>query len=112
MKDEVRQGPAPSLPLTSPNSPSVPPSSSALKKRRFLLILIGTLLGVALAAVLGGPHAWACYQLQSARSALARYHPEEAREHLANCLKVWPDSAEAHRLACRAAWQGEDFDEA
>src|SRR5262249_53422890 len=25
---------------------------------------------------------------------------------------IWPDSAEAHRLACRAAWQGEDFDEA
>jgi tetratricopeptide (TPR) repeat protein len=70
------------------------------------------LLVVGLAAALGAPHAWAWYQLRAARSALARYHPEAARTHLERCLRVWPGSEQAHLLACRAAWQCADFEEA
>jgi predicted Zn-dependent protease len=34
---------------------------------------------------------------------LERFHAEEARGHFDACLRVWPDSAEAHLLAARAA---------
>jgi tetratricopeptide (TPR) repeat protein len=78
-----------------------------MRWRRWLLLLA---LGVALA--LAGPHGWAWYQLRVARSALARYHPEAARRHLARCLRVWPNSTQAHLLASRAARQSGDFDEA
>jgi tetratricopeptide (TPR) repeat protein len=70
------------------------------------------LLIVVAAVGLGGRHAWAWYQLRAARSALTRYHPAEAREHLESCLKVWPKSVAAHLLASRAARQSGDFEEA
>jgi tetratricopeptide (TPR) repeat protein len=79
-----------------------------LRSWRLLLVL-----GVAaLVLGLGGPHAWAWYQLRAARSDLAHYRPEVARARLAGCLKVWPNSAPAHLLASRAARQSGDFDEA
>jgi tetratricopeptide (TPR) repeat protein len=71
-----------------------------------VLLLAGLVLG------LGGPNAWAWYQLRAASSDLARFHPDEAREHLTNCLKVWPNSASTHLLASRAARQSGDLDEA
>jgi tetratricopeptide (TPR) repeat protein len=74
----------------------------------WLLLLLVVLVVLAL----GGRHAWAWYQLSAARSALARYQPEVARGHLERCLGVWPNSVEAHLLACRAARQAGDFDEA
>lgn len=70
-----------------------------------LLVMIGT-------GCLVAPNAWAWYQLRAARSSLLAYHPEEATRHLTNCLRVWPNCAEAHLLSSRAARQVEDFEEA
>ena len=47
-----------------------------------------------------------------ARPDLARYHPEEARGHLAAVQKVWPDRPAVRLLASRAARQAGDFAEA
>jgi len=69
-------------------------------------------LAAAVAVAVGAPHAWAWYHLRAARSALTTYHPDVARDHLANCLKIWPTSAEVHLLASRAAWQSGDVETA
>jgi predicted Zn-dependent protease len=101
MKDESRQGPA------------APPRRSRL--RSFFVLHPAScilLLAAVLVAGLGGRHAWAWYELRAARADLTRYHPEAARQHLASCLAVWPDSVPALLLASRAARQDADFDEA
>src|SRR5262245_55145509 len=109
MKDESRQTAISSVPRSPGAIPFLlHPSSFILSKWRVLLVL----LVAVLAAVLLGPHAWAWYHLGAARSDLAHYHPEAAREHLKRCLTVWPSSATAHLLASRAAWQSEDLKEA
>jgi tetratricopeptide (TPR) repeat protein len=66
--------------------------------------------GLVLAA--GAPQLWAWYHLRAARDALDRYHPEEARPHLVECLKIWPNQIHVHVLASRAARQCGDFDAA
>jgi predicted Zn-dependent protease len=70
------------------------------------------LLVAALAIGLGTPHAFAWYHLRRARTALERYHPETAQDHLERCLRFWPDSVQAHLLASRAARQSGDLVEA
>ncbi len=80
---------------------------SFCRDRRVLLSLL-----ILVALALGAPQAWAWYQLRSARSALERYHPEQAQTHLARCLRVWPHSLQAHLLASRAARQSGDTEEA
>jgi tetratricopeptide (TPR) repeat protein len=70
------------------------------------------LILAVLVFILAGPHAWAWYQLQAGRSALVRYHPDDARIHLERCLRVWPNSARAHLLLSRAARQSGDLEEA
>jgi tetratricopeptide (TPR) repeat protein len=79
-----------------------------LRSWRFVLILVLVGLGVAL----GGTQAWAWYHLEAARTALARYHPQAARGHLAACLQVWPFSIRGHLLASQAARQSGDHAEA
>jgi tetratricopeptide (TPR) repeat protein len=70
--------------------------------RRFWLVLIVlTTLGGTL--WLAGPHLWAWYHLHAAETSLENYHADEALEHLNACLEVWPASAHAHLLVCRAA---------
>lgn len=64
---------------------------------------------VVLTLCLVAPQAWAWYQLRAARSALAAHHPEQARDSLASCQKVWGDRATVHLLAARAAWQAGDL---
>ncbi|HEY1191731.1 MAG TPA: tetratricopeptide repeat protein [Gemmata sp.] len=59
---------------------------------------------------LGAPQVWAWYHLRSAKRALVRYHPEEARPALAECERVWGWRASVRLLGCRAAWQGGDTD--
>jgi Tfp pilus assembly protein PilF len=82
----------------------------AIRLRSWRALLI---LGIALAAAtLAVPHARAWYQLRAARSALARYHPEEAAPLLASCLRAWPDDAQVRLLASRAARQTGDLEEA
>jgi tetratricopeptide (TPR) repeat protein len=58
------------------------------------------------------PHAWAWYHLRAARSALAHYHPGEARVHLDFCRGPWGRLAVVHLLASRAARQDGDLDSA
>ncbi len=79
-----------------------------IRSRRLLapVILAGLVIGF------GAPNAWAWYHLRAARSALKRYHPEEARSHLADSLKIWPGSVHTHLLASQAARQDGDFVEA
>jgi tetratricopeptide (TPR) repeat protein len=81
---------------------------SLLRRFRTWRALAVLLLAGVLAAI-AAPHAWAWYQLRSARAALEAYRPDTARTHLANCLKVWPNSQQAHLLSSRAARQEADF---
>jgi predicted Zn-dependent protease len=76
-----------------------------LRRTWRLLALLLAAGGLALAA----PHLWAWHHLRAARADLARYHFAAARDHLGRCLRVWPDSAEAHLLASRAARQAGDL---
>ena len=82
-----------------------------LCRRRWWAILLGTLV-VVLAAT--SPFLWAGYHWYAGRAALKRYRNEVARAHLNSCLKVWPwsRSADAHRLAARAARREGDLTEA
>jgi predicted Zn-dependent protease len=58
------------------------------------------------------PQAWAWYHLRAAHKALARHHPQEARTALASCSRVWSDRPSVRLLACRAAWQAGDLEDA
>jgi tetratricopeptide (TPR) repeat protein len=62
-----------------------------------LLTLIGA--GVATA----GAYLSAAYHLRAARSAMERYHSNEADEHLRQCLSVWSRDPETLLLASRVA---------
>jgi tetratricopeptide (TPR) repeat protein len=86
--------------------PLAGPAARLLRRPWRLLALLAALGGLAAAA----PHLWAWHHLRAARAELARYHLAAAQEHLGRCLRVWPNSAEAHRLACRAAWQSGDLE--
>ncbi len=55
------------------------------------------------------PQAWAWYHLRSAEAALAAYHPEQARESLSSCARVWGNRPGVHLLASRAARQAGDL---
>jgi Tfp pilus assembly protein PilF len=74
---------------------------------RFLPIVL-----LALIVLFGWQHARAWYELRTARAALARYDGDAAQESLTNCLRVWPNNAEAHLLASRAARQRGDLEKA
>ena len=78
--------------------------------RRRLLRLATLLVVLGLTA----PHAWAWSRLRSARAALARHHPEEARKALDSCKRVWgwDRSSAVHLAACRACWQAGDLEAA
>jgi predicted Zn-dependent protease len=80
--------------------------------RRIVALVALALLLVA--GGLGGTYLWAGHHLKAAREALERHRPDEAREHLATCLRVYPYSRrpEVHLLAARAAWQSGDYDAA
>jgi Tfp pilus assembly protein PilF len=70
------------------------------------------LLVLVLLAVLGlgawriVPEVQATRHFRAGRSALERDDFDSARRHFAECLKVWPHSAETHFLAARAARRG------
>jgi tetratricopeptide (TPR) repeat protein len=74
------------------------------------LILLTTLL--VWAGYRAAEHLSARSQLRAARQALDRRDWSEARKHLKACLRTWPQSADAHRLAARAARRLEMPDEA
>jgi tetratricopeptide (TPR) repeat protein len=70
-------------------------------RRSGLVLLFLVVLGGVL--WLGARHLWAWHHLSAGQSALERYHSAAALAHLNSCLEVWPGSASAHLLACRAA---------
>src|SRR5205807_9762030 len=72
------------------------------------LLLAVTALGIGL----GTLQLWALYQFRAGRAALERYHHAEAREHLHNCLKVWPTDGDALLLAARANRRLDEFHQA
>jgi tetratricopeptide (TPR) repeat protein len=82
--------------------------------------LVAVLLAVLGAAALWiGRHVRAEFHLRQAQEALRecehtrrRANLAAAREHLAACLKVWPDSAEVHFLLARAARRAGDYEDA
>src|SRR4051812_5385893 len=47
--------------------------------------------------------------LRAVRDALERREWSEAQEQAAECLRIWPDSSEAHLLAARSARRLELF---
>jgi tetratricopeptide (TPR) repeat protein len=75
------------------------PARAARRWPRTTLAGAALLLVVAaLAGILYVRHQW-----KAAQDALAADRPDEARSRLAVCLSVWPENAEVHLLAARAA---------
>src|SRR6266567_2778388 len=108
---------APSEPLASagtapPTGPVVenPPRKSLRRLLRWPIWTSLILLVVGVAAALAVPHLRAWYHFRAGRTALERYHSEEALDHFNKCLEVWPDSADVHFLASRAARRTEDYE--
>lgn len=72
-------------------------------------------IGLALLAVLGlggwlvGRQVWAEYHLRAAQRAHDARRFEEARDHLAACLSIRPNSIPVHFLAARVARRAGDF---
>jgi tetratricopeptide (TPR) repeat protein len=69
--------------------------------RSLAVVLLLALIGLGLG--LGSAHLTALYHLRAARSALERYHSDEAQEHLMASMRLWPENGEALFLAARAA---------
>jgi tetratricopeptide (TPR) repeat protein len=79
--------------------------AESFRSRRFWLRAATALVAVALVT----PHAWAWWKLHSAKGALARHHPEEARRKLDSCERVWGGRVSVRLAACRASWQMSEF---
>jgi predicted Zn-dependent protease len=89
-------------------SPAVARLAALWRYRRLLFLLAFALL----AAGLAGREVQPWYHWNAARDALQRYHVEEARRHLAACLRAWPNRPQVHLLAARAARLAGDLEEA
>jgi tetratricopeptide (TPR) repeat protein len=82
---------------------------------RMSAVWLRRLLGLALLAVLGlggwiaGRQAWAEYHLRAAQGDQDARRFPAAREHLAACLSVRPNSIPVHFLAARVARRESDF---
>jgi predicted Zn-dependent protease len=68
---------------------------------RWLLRLVLVLLVFGLIT----PQAWAWYHFRTAKSALAKHHPEAASRSLSSCLRVWGNRPSVRLMASRAARQ-------
>jgi tetratricopeptide (TPR) repeat protein len=74
-----------------------------------LVVSLVLIVGVAGALIV---HLYASYHLRAARSAVAKYHSEKAKQHLDKCFKVRPKDREALLLATRTARRLGAYDEA
>ncbi len=81
-----------------------------ITSRRRCLAAVAALVLLGAAAFLLGRQAWARHQLRAAQTEWQRHHYDRAREHLENCLAVWPDDADALLLAARIARRKQTFD--
>jgi predicted Zn-dependent protease len=80
------------------------PQSPAKRSRGWSLFLTAAALtGIGIGAWRITVEVQASRDLREGRAALVRGEFDLARERLANCLKTWPGSAEAHFLSARAA---------
>jgi predicted Zn-dependent protease len=66
-------------------------------------VLLGLAAVLGCAAWFGVPHLLAWRHFRAGQSELEHFHAEQARVHFDQCLRVWPESAETHLLAARAA---------
>jgi tetratricopeptide (TPR) repeat protein len=82
---------------------------SMLRRRWWALSPVAV---VGVAGVLAWPQAGAWYHFRAGCADLDRYHADDARRHFAVCLQTWPESAETHLLAARAARRAAAFEEA
>jgi tetratricopeptide (TPR) repeat protein len=73
-----------------------------------LVQLLALLLPLGATGYWGLRQAWGYYHSQAARKALAGRHFVEAREHLNQCLSVWPRDLETCLLAAQAARRSRD----
>jgi tetratricopeptide (TPR) repeat protein len=86
------------------------PQSKVRRSRGWSLFLTtAALVGIGFGAWRILAEAQASRDLFEGRAALDRGEFASARERLANCLKTWPDSAEAHFLSARAARRAGDL---
>jgi tetratricopeptide (TPR) repeat protein len=90
----------------------IPHHFLGLRNPRRLVGLVAITIVLGAAGAVGGTHLRALYHLRAARSAMERYHNEEARRHLQICLQTWPKDATIRLLSARAARRSEDFEEA
>ncbi|AMV23962.1 tetratricopeptide repeat protein [Gemmata sp. SH-PL17] len=81
-------------------------AANGARRHPFLTALF---LLVLLAGSGAGLWGYAHYQWRAAQGALSAERPDEARERLALCLRVWPRNPEVHLLAARAARLTGDF---
>ncbi len=73
------------------------------------IVVVACVLAVAGAGVLIGVHVWAHHHWRLARQAAEETDLPRAKEHLQECLRVWPRSAEAHFLMARVCRRGGDL---
>ena len=57
-----------------------------------------------------GPLVWASYHLRAGTRDLERHRPHSAYTHLDRVLRIWPESADGHRLAAQAARRDGNLD--
>jgi tetratricopeptide (TPR) repeat protein len=79
-------------------------------RRALAVVALVGLIAFGLTAV--ASQVWAAYHFRAARTALDRYHTEEAADHLRACLEAWPNDPEVLFLAARAARRAGLFDDA
>jgi tetratricopeptide (TPR) repeat protein len=77
-----------------------------------VLLAVGVLALLAAGGAVAGKYLRANSHLRAARQALEGNDIPAAREHLAECLKVWPARADVRFLAARAARRAGALDEA
>jgi tetratricopeptide (TPR) repeat protein len=77
-----------------------------------LLALLLALVALGLLLALLGTQWWASYHLRAAQAALRLARLDQARDHVAQCLRVWPDHFDACLLAAQVARRAEDYEEA
>jgi tetratricopeptide (TPR) repeat protein len=83
-----------------------------LKTIRILVVALVVSAVLGWGGVLGGRQIWAYYHFHAAEASLERWRLNEARDHLNQCLKWWPEDTSTLLLAVRVARLAEDYDEA
>ncbi len=85
---------------------------AALRRPRNLALVAALLALLAAGGYVGGRRLLFEQHLRAARAALDDQDCDEARPHLAACLRLRPDSAEVHFLAARGLRRAGFYDEA